>query len=137
MLGDSLGCHLHGAVTAVLLDALCDSLNGLLESLDTGSLVQTLAGKNVERGSNELDLDLVVGGVLFLSGAESVLDGVDSIVTEAGNLDIGTDLGGVGSELAADVLLNLALDGVAGECDLVPNGGVTRKRLTKLKHQIG
>lgn len=136
MLSDGLGCHLHSAVSTVLLDALCDSLNGLLESLDTGSLVQTLAGKNIERGSHELDLDLVLGGVLFLSGAESILDGVDSIVAEAGNLDIGTDLGGVGSELAADVLLNLALDGVAGECDLVPDGGVARMRLTKPNHQI-
>lgn len=125
MLSDGLRCHLHGAVTAVRLDALCDSHNGVLQSLDTSSLIQTLAGQNVQRRSNKLDLDLALGGVLGLGGAKGVFDSIDSLITKAGNLDIGTDLSGVGSELAADVQLELVLDGVARECDLIPNGGVS------------
>lgn len=131
LLGDGLGCHLHGAVTAVRLDALCDSHDGILEPLDTSGLVQTLASQDVERRSNELDLDLALGGVLGLGGAEGIFDGIDPVVTEAGNLDIGTDLGRVGSELAADVQLDLALDGVAGECDLIPDGGVSKRRFVR------
>jgi hypothetical protein len=85
-----------------------------------------LTGQDVQGRSNQLDLDLVLGGVVGLGGTEGILDGIDSVVTEAGNLDIGTDLGGVGSELAADVLLELLLDGLAGERDIVPDGGVSR-----------
>lgn len=92
-----------------------------------------MAGQDVERGSDKLDLDLVVGSVLLLSGAEGILNSVDSIVAEASNLDIGTDLGGMRGELAADVLLDLALDGVAGECDLIPDGRVTRRRIMLVK----
>jgi hypothetical protein len=84
-----------------------------------------LAGQNVQRRSNKLDLDLALGGVLGLGGAKGVFDSIDSLITKAGNLDIGTDLSGVGSELAADVQLELVLDGVARECDLIPNGGVS------------
>jgi hypothetical protein len=39
----------------------------------------------VERRRHKLDLDLVVGGVLRLGGAQGSLDGVDAFVTEAGD----------------------------------------------------
>lgn len=131
MLSDGLGCHLHGAATAIRLDTLFDFHNGLLKQLDTEGLVETLAGQDVERRSHQSDLDLVLRGVVGLSGTEGILDGIDSIVTEAGNLDIGTDLGGVGGQLAVDVLLQLTLDGIAREGDLVPDVGVPGKQLSE------
>lgn len=134
MLGNSLGCHLHGAGTAVRLDPLFDLHNSRLQHLDAVVLIKTLAGQNVERGSHQLDLDLVLRGVVGLGGTEGILDSIDSIVTEAGDLDISTDLGGVGSKLAADVLLQLLLDSLVGESDIVPNvgvsGSIVRKVLT-------
>jgi hypothetical protein len=39
----------------------------------------------VERGRDELDLDLVVGGVLGLGASQGSLDGVDALISEAGN----------------------------------------------------
>lgn len=127
VLGDGLGRHLDGAVTTGLLDLGGDVLDGNLKHLDTLVLVQRLVGEDVEGRSDQLDLDLVLGGVVGLGGAESLLDGVDTLVAEAGNLDIGTDLGRVGSELLADVLLQLLLHGLAGELDLVPDVGVTER----------
>jgi hypothetical protein len=124
VLGDGLGRHLDGAVTTGLLDIGGDVLNSSLQHLDTLVLVQRLVGQDVKRRSNQLDLDLVLGGVVGLGGAESLLDGVDTLVAEAGDLDIGTDLGRVRGELLADVLLQLLLDGLAGELDLVPDVGV-------------
>lgn len=124
VLSDGLGCHLHGAATAVRLDTLFDFHNSRLEQLNAEGLVETLAGQDVERRSHQSDLDLVLGGVVGLSGTEGILDGIDSIVAEAGNLDIGTDLGRMGGQLAADVLLQLALDGIAREGDLIPDVGV-------------
>lgn len=126
MLGDGLGCHLHGAVTAIGLDTLSDLHDSLLQHLDAVLLVQTLTGQDVEGRSDQLDLDLVLGGVVGLSGTEGIFDGIDSVITKAGNLDIGTDLGGVGGELAADVLLELLLDGFAGERDIFPDRGVSK-----------
>jgi hypothetical protein len=41
----------------------------------------------VERRRHELDLDLVVGGVLRLGAPKGSLDGVDALVSEAGNCD--------------------------------------------------
>lgn len=131
VLSDSLGCHLHGAATAGRLDTLFDFHDGLLKQLNTEGLIETLTGQDVERGSHQSDLDLVLGGVVGLSGTEGILDGVDSIVTEACDLDIGTDLGGVGGQLAVDVLLQLILDGFAGEGDLIPDRGVPGKQLSE------
>jgi hypothetical protein len=90
-----------------------------------------LTGQDIEGRGDQLDLDLVFGGVVGLGGTEGILDGIDSVVTEAGNLDIGTDLGGVGGELAADVLLELLLDGFAGERDIFPDGGVSKINLSE------
>lgn len=103
VLSDSLGCHLDDAVAVGLLDVGCDSLNPGFQHLDTNVLVQALTGQDIQRRSHQLDLDLVVGGVLALGGAECFLDGVDSFVAETSDLDVGTDLGGVGGELLADV----------------------------------
>lgn len=132
VLSDSLGRHLDGAATTGLLNPGGDVLDGSLQHLDTLVLVQRLVGQDVERRSNQLDLDLVLRGVVGLSGAESILDSVDSLVAEAGNLDIGTDLGGVRSELFADILLQLLLHGLAGEFDLVPDIGVTERYQPRL-----
>lgn len=120
MLGDSLGGHLDGAVTVGRLDLRRNLLNRGLQLLDTEVLVQALAGQNIQRRSHQLDLDLALRGVVRLRGTEGFLDSVDAIVAKAGNLDIGTDLGRVGSELLADVLLKLLLRGFAWELDLLP-----------------
>lgn len=127
VLGDSLGRHLDGTATAGLLDLGGDVLDSSLQHLNTLVLVQRLVGQDVERRSNQFDLDLVLRGVVGLGGTESILDGVDSLVAEASHLDIGTDLGRVGSELLADVLLQLLLHGLARELDLVPDVGVTER----------
>jgi len=124
VLGDGLGRHLDGAVTVGLLDLRRDLLNRRLQHLNTQALVQALAGQYVQRRSHQLDLDLVVGGVVGLGSTESLLDGIDSIVTEAGDFDIGTDLSRVGSEPLGDVLLELLLYGFGGELDVVPDIGV-------------
>lgn len=124
VLGDSLGRHLDDAVAVGPLDLGSNLLNGRLQHLDTQVLVEALAGQDVQWGSHQLDLDLVLGGVVGLGGAQSVLDGVDSIVTEAGDFDVGTDLGRVGGKLFADVQLQLLLHGFGGELGVVPDFGV-------------
>ena len=131
VLGNGFGCHLHGAATAVCLDTLFDLDNGLLKQLNTECLIETLAGQDVKRRSHQSNLDLVLRGVVGLSSTEGILDSIDSIVTEAGNLDIGTDLGRVGGQLAADVLLQLTLDGIARESDLIPDVGVPGNQLSE------
>lgn len=124
VLSDSLRGHLHGAVTAGGLDVRGDLLDRCLQRLDTQGLVKTLAGQDVEGGSHELDLDLVLLGVVGLGSTQGSLNGVDSIVAEAGDLDIGTDLGGVGGQLLTDVQLKLLLDGLAVELGVIPDIGV-------------
>lgn len=126
VLGDRLGCHLDSAVTVGSLDLGSNLLNSGLEHLDAEVLVQALAGQDVQWGSHQLDLDLALGGVVRLGSAERLLDGVDTIVAKAGDLDIGADLCGVRGELLADVLLKLLLHGFAGELDLGPDIGVSR-----------
>lgn len=42
-----------------------------------------VTGHTVEGRRHQLDLDLVVGGVLGLGGAQGLLDGVDALVPEA------------------------------------------------------
>ena len=60
--------------------------------------------------------------------AEGVLDGVDAFVAEAGNLDVGADFGGLGSEALGDVGLDFVLDDFVREGDFVPDIGVPRLR---------
>lgn len=124
VLGDGLGCHLHGAVAVGFLDVGRDLLNRGLQHLDTKGLVQALAGQDVQRRGHKLDLDLVLGGVVGLGGTEGRLDGVNSVIAEAGDFDIGTDLSGVGGKLLANVILELLLHGLRGELDIVPDIGV-------------
>lgn len=124
VLGDSLGSHLHSAVTTGGLDVRADLLNRGLQHLNTQSLVKTLAGQDIEGRSHELDLDLILGGVVGLGSTQGGLDGVDSIVAKASDLDIGTDLGGVGGKLLANVKLKLLLHGFAVKLGVIPDIGV-------------
>lgn len=127
VLGNGLGCHLDGAVTSSGLDVGLDPLDTGLKLLNTKLLVQTLAGQDVQRGGDQLNLDLVLGGVLGLGGAQGGLNGIDTFVAEASDFNIGTDLSGGGGELLADVKLELLLHGFAGELDVVPHLGVAKK----------
>ena len=123
-LGDSLGLHLDCQVAACRFNAVADLDNGILQAGNTDSLIQACAGENVERRRHKLDLDLGFLSVLGLSCAKSGLDSIDSLVTEAGDLDIGSDLGGLGCESLADVGLELLGSDLVGEGDVVPNLGV-------------
>lgn len=103
VLGDSLGGHLDGAGTASCGDGLGNLLDGFFEDSDTDGLVEGLRGEDVERGRDELDLDLGVFGVAGLGLAQGRLDSVDALVAEAGDFDIGTDLCGLGCQTLANV----------------------------------
>lgn len=70
-LGNSLGLHLDAELAAGALDARPDVHDGLLEECDTHTLVQTLAGEDVQGWRHQLDLDLVFGCVALL-GASAV-----------------------------------------------------------------
>lgn len=153
-LGDGLGLHLDVELAARALDACSDVDDGLLEQCDTHALVQALAGEDVQRWRDQLDLDLVVGRVARLSAPaiqktvlvklfsrgggsrggsaqahcpplpQSCLDSIDTLVAEAGHLDVGTELGGLRGQPLGDVALELLLDGLAGKLDVLPNIGV-------------
>lgn len=62
-LGNCLGLHLDHEPAACRIDARPDVDNGLLKSSDALVLVQGLAGKDIQRWRNQLDLDLVLGSV--------------------------------------------------------------------------
>jgi len=64
---------------------------------------------------------LRLGRVAGLGGAQSSLDGVDALVAEAGNLDIGADLGRLRCELLANVRLELFGISLARELDIGPD----------------
>ena len=68
-LGDGLGLHFDVELAACALDARSDVDDGLLERCDTRTLVQALAGKNVQRRGHQLDLDLVLGCVARLGAS--------------------------------------------------------------------
>lgn len=98
-----LGLHLHDQVAASPLDARADVDDGLLQPADTRALVYAGVGEDVERRRDQLDLDLCLLSVLLLGLAKRGLDGVDTLVSKARDLDIGSDLGGLGCEALADV----------------------------------
>jgi len=79
---------------------------------------------HVEGRRHKSALDLSLSRVAGLGGAESGLDRIDALVGEAGDLDIGTNLGRLGSETLADIGLELVSDGLAGEGDVLPNVGI-------------
>jgi hypothetical protein len=120
-LGNGLGLHLDAETASSSLDALADIEDCLLKTFDTDVLVETCAGQDVKRRRNQLDLDLGLLGVASLSSAKSGLDGIDTFVAEAGDLDIGTDLGGLGCKTLADVELKLIGNWGGRECDVIPD----------------
>lgn len=124
-LGNGLRLHLDTEAAPSSLDALADIEDCLLKAFDTDVLVETCAGQDVEWGRNQLNLNLGLLGVASLRGAESSLDGIDAFVAEAGNLDIGTDLGGLRCETLADVELELVGNRSGRECDVIPDLGVS------------
>lgn len=124
-LGDGLGLHLDRQMTTSSLNAGSDIDNSLSQASDANSLVQACASKNVKGGRHKLDLDLSFLRVLGLSGAQSGLDSIDTLVAEAGDLDVGSDLGRLGSESLADVCLQLLSCDLVGEGDIVPDFRVT------------
>ncbi len=63
-------------------------------------------------------------GVTGLGGAQSRLDGVDTLVAEAGDFDIGTDLGWLGGQALANVRLELIGGRLARESNTIPDFGV-------------
>lgn len=83
-----------------------------------------LQNLHIKRGGHKSAFDLGVLGVTSLRSAESSLDRIDTLITEARNLDIGTDLGGLRSQTLADVGLELLSDGLGGELDIIPDIGV-------------
>ena len=123
-LSNSLGLHLDRQVATGSLNVFANVHNGLLQALNTNRLIQAGARQNVERRRYQLNLDLVVGGVASFSSAQGSLDGVDALVAKAGDFDIGTDLGGLGSKALSDVRLQLFSNRLAGESDVVPDFGV-------------
>lgn len=123
-LGDGLGLHLNDQAAAGTLDALLNLDDGFFQAADTQVFVQARVGEDVERGRNQLDLDLRVVGVLGLGSAQSGLDSVDTLVSKAGDFNVGADLGWLRGESLADVELDLICDGLAGESGVVPNLGV-------------
>jgi len=66
---------------------------------------------------------------LGFGGAESVFDGVDAFVAEAGDFDVGADFGWLGGEAFGDVGLEFVFYGGGGEGDVVPDVGVSGEGL--------
>lgn len=85
---------------------------------------------HVERGRYKSALDLGLGCVASLGRAQSLLDGVDALIAEAGDLDIGTDLGRLGCQALSDVRLQLLGGSLAGELDVIPNVGVAMRKVS-------
>lgn len=83
---------------------------------------------HVERGGYKPALDLSLGCVASLGRAQSLLDGVDALIAEAGDLDVGTDLGRLRCQALSDVGLELLRGGLAGELDVIPNIGVAMRK---------
>jgi hypothetical protein len=63
---------------------------------------------------------LVFFRVACLSCPESGLDGINTLILEASNLDICTDFRGLRSQSLSDVGLKFLRDRVAGKGDVVP-----------------
>lgn len=121
---DSLRLHLDVQLTTGSLDALADVDDGLLQSCDTEVLVQTGVRQDIERWRYKPNLHLVVFGVPRLGRSQRGLDGVDPLIFEAGDLNIRTNLGGLGRQALSDVRLELLGNRFAGECDVIPDVGV-------------
>ena len=55
------------------------------ETISKTTYILALPSRTVKRWGYELDLDLVLGRVLRLSASQGGLDGVDTLVSEAGD----------------------------------------------------
>ncbi|KAI6751536.1 hypothetical protein HG531_006232 [Fusarium graminearum] len=120
-LSDSLWLHLDCQVSACSFDAGSDIDNSLLQASDSKRLIQARAVEDVKRRRHQPDLDLSLLSVLGLGCVQSGLDSIDTVVAEAGDLNIGSDLGGLGCETLADVCLQLLGGDLVGEGDIVPH----------------
>lgn len=123
-LGNGLGLHLDRQIAAGGLNGFANVDNGLLQALNTNSLVQAGAGQNVQGWRDELNLDLGLLCVARLGSAQGRLYGVDTLIAEASNLNIGTDLGWLRGKALANVRLELVCDRLAGEGNVLPDLGV-------------
>jgi len=83
---------------------------------------------HVKGRRNESALDFLIRGVLGLGDTQSGLDGIDTLVGEAGDFDIGTDFDGLGSQPLADIRLELFGRFLGGELDAVPYIGVASQK---------
>lgn len=124
-LGNGLGLHSHCEVATGFLNVLLDPHDSLLQALDAEVLVEAGVCENVKRWGHKSDLDLHFLGVIGLSGAESSLDSVDTLVAVACDVNVGADLGRLRCESLADVELDLIGNRLAGKGDIVPDFGVT------------
>jgi hypothetical protein len=82
----------------------------LVHGLQALLLVQRHAGHHVHGRGDELDAHGAVCRTALLSLAERGLDGVDALVGEAGDLDVGADLDGLRGQAALDVGQQVVLD---------------------------
>lgn len=97
--------HLHAHAASHLGDLLVNDDQRLLHELHAARLVRRVRGDDVERGGDEPDLDRDRLSREGLSSLEGGLDGVDALVREALDLDVGTDLHRLRGQSAGDVLL--------------------------------
>ena len=87
-------------------------------------LFQTLGCEDVEGRRDELDLDLCIGGVFGLGGAQGVFDGINTFVTKAGDLDVCADFGRLRCEAFANVGEELVFDDFSWKGDICPYVGI-------------
>lgn len=101
---DARGTHVHldRHVPLFLCNLLPNRLDGFFHPLDCQRLVRARGGHDVQRGSDQSDLDGNLLGRERLAGLESPTDSLDTGVVKASDLDVGPDLDGLGSESAGD-----------------------------------
>lgn len=97
--------HLHAHLPSQLRDLRINHRQRLLHQLHTPRLIRRVGRHDVKRRRDESDLYRDVLGRDGLSSLEGSLDGVDSFVRETLDLDVGSDLDGLGRETTGDVLL--------------------------------
>jgi len=107
-----------------LLHLGLDGGDGLLERLDTLRLVEGVGSDNVHGRGIELDLDRELFGAALEALAQALLDGLDTLVCEARDLEVGAQADGLRRQTALDVLDQLVLDHL-------------RRPLNALEHLLG
>ena len=86
-----------------LLHLGLDGGDGLLERLDTLRLVEGVGSDNVHGRGIELDLDRELFGAALEALAQALLDGLDTLVCEARDLEVGAQADGLRRQTALDV----------------------------------